>query len=55
MQFGVLTAAYVDGVVVRVVLTVVAALVVWAAVGPHCDLLPKMFSPRGLPLELLTY
>ena len=47
MLFGVLAVVCVDGVVVWVVPTVVVALVVWAVVGPHCDLLPKMFYPEA--------
>ena len=47
MLFGLL-AVCVD--VIVVVLTVVATLVVWAAAGPHHDLLPEMYMPRGLPL-----
>ena len=43
------------GVADVVALTVVAMLVVWVVVGPHHDLLPEMFLPRGLPPELLIW
>ena len=42
-------------VVVGMVLTAVVVLLDWAAAGPHHDLLPGMFLPRGLPLELLIW
>ena len=52
--FGALVVVYAV-VVVGVVLTVAAAPVAWSAAGPHGDLLPGMFLPRGLTLELLIW
>ena len=55
MPPGVIVVVCVDLLVVAVVWTVAVMLVVWVAVGPHLDLLPEMFSPRGLPLELVIW
>ena len=46
---------FVVGVADVVPLTVAVMLVVWVVIGPCCDLLPEMFLPRGLPLELLIW
>ena len=51
----VIVVGVVDMIVVWVIPTVTAMLVAWAAAGSCCDLLPEMFSPRGLPLDLLIW
>ena len=55
MPFGMHVVGMVDVIVVWVALTVTVTLVGWAAIVPHHDQLPEMFSPRDQPLELLIW